>query len=231
MTKMNKQQLYQYKYPHPAVTTDCVLFCYKNKQLQVLLIKRGNNPYKGWWAFPGGFMDIDESIEECAKRELKEETHLENIYMQQFHCFGSVNRDPRERVVTIAFMAFIRSDDYTVIADDDANDARWFSIDELPPLAFDHKEMLTIALQKLRERIHFEPIVFHLLNEEFSMSELQNVYECILDTHFNQEYFAKKILSANILIEIPSPSHDMKYAFNKESYQQLKEKEKDKIII
>ena len=231
MTKMNKQQLYQYKYPHPAVTTDCVLFCYKNKQLQVLLIKRGNNPYKGWWAFPGGFMDIDESIEECAKRELKEETHLENIYMQQFHCLGSVNRDPRERVVTIAFMAFIRSDDYKVIADDDASDARWFSIDELPPLAFDHKEMLTIALQELRKKIHFEPIVFHLLNEEFSMSELQNVYECILDTHFNQEDFAQKILSSNILIEIPSPTHDMKYAFNKESYQQLKEKEKDKIII
>ncbi len=138
---------YTYKYPHPAVTTDCVIFGYDGKQLSVLLIQRANEPYKGHWAFPGGFLNIDESAEEGALRELKEETGLEGISLQQFHTFSDPHRDSRERVISIAFYGKI--DICEVKGDDDAADARWFPIDCLPPLAFDHEKMLALALQAL----------------------------------------------------------------------------------
>lgn len=121
--------MYQYKYPHPAVTTDCVVFGFDGKQLHILLIERGIEPFKGLWALPGGFMNMDETVEQCALRELKEETGVENIYMEQFHVFSDVLRDPRERVVTVAFLALVRKSDFRLIAGDDAARASWFEVD------------------------------------------------------------------------------------------------------
>ena len=140
---------YTYKYPHPAVTTDCVIFGHDGNQLKVLLIQRGNEPYKDCWAFPGGFLNIDESAEEGALRELKEETGLEGVTLRQFHAFTDPLRDPRERVISIAYYGDM--DICEVKGDDDAKDARWFPIDNLPPLAFDHDKMLALALKALQD--------------------------------------------------------------------------------
>ena len=143
---------YCYKYPHPAVTADCVIFGFDgSNKMKVLLIQRGNDPYKGKWAFPGGFMNIDETTEQCARRELEEETGLKDIAVEQFYTFSDVNRDPRERILSVAHYAIIRLSD--VKGSDDAAKAQWFSIDEIPSLAFDHEFMFQKAIQIIKEKI------------------------------------------------------------------------------
>lgn len=139
---------YCYRYPHPAVTADCVIFGYDDNNIKVLLIQRGNEPYKGHWAFPGGFMNIDETAEQCALRELEEETGLKNVKVEQFYTFTDVNRDPRERVISIAYYGKIQLSN--VKGSDDADDAQWFSLDEIPNLAFDHDLVLSKAMEKIK---------------------------------------------------------------------------------
>lgn len=178
---LNEELRYHYKYPHPSVTTDCVIFGFDGSKLKVLLIQRGNEPYKGCWAFPGGFLNMDETADEGALRELKEETGLESTHITQFHTFTDPNRDPRERNISIAYYALVRLQE--VKGDDDAAEAKWFSIDEIPPLAFDHGLIFSMALNELRRQIHFEPTRFELLPEKFTIEELQNVYKSILDVN------------------------------------------------
>ncbi len=187
--------MYTYEYPHPAVTTDCVVFGFDGKGLNLLLIERGIEPEKGSWALPGGFLKMDETAEQGALRELHEETSVKDIFIEQIGAFSTVNRDPRERVITIAFMAFVRQDDYDVIGGDDAVRAEWFPISNLPKLAFDHNEIITKALQKLRWQITYEPLAFRLLNHEFTMTQLQTIYEVVLDKTFDRRNFHKKMLA------------------------------------
>ena len=142
-----KAGVYTYKYPRPAVTTDCVVFAYDGPVLKVLLIERCNEPFKGKWAFPGGFLEMDETLEECVLRELKEETSLQPATVEQLHAFSSVHRDPRERVITVAFYTVVKLAE--VRGGDDAGDARWFPVNQVPPLAFDHEEMFKMALEKV----------------------------------------------------------------------------------
>lgn len=147
---------YTYDYPRPAVTADCVVFCYdENRDLSVLLIERDGEPYKGCWAFPGGFLEEDETVEECASRELEEETGLHvsavNGPISQLGCFSAVDRDPRGRVITIAFFGVIEKT--AVVGQDDAREARWFPVSKLPPLAFDHEQILAQALKRLGFRL------------------------------------------------------------------------------
>ena len=194
---------YTYKYPHPAVSTDCVVFGFDGYEIKVLLIERGIEPYKGMLAFPGGFMRIDETAEECAIRELKEETGLEINNIKQLGAFSGVNRDPRERVVTIAFYALAKQSE--VIGGDDAAAAQWVSINDVPPLAFDHDYILRQAMQRIRRDIHFEPIGFGLLNEEFTIAELQRLYEAILGIRFDRRNFYKKIMQTGILQDANEP--------------------------
>ena len=175
---MAEELKYHYKYPHPSVTTDCVIFGFDGTRLNVLLIERGNDPYKGCWAFPGGFLNMDESALEGAKRELYEETGLRDAYIHQFHAFSAPDRDPRERVISIAYFALVRLTD--VKAGDDAAKAQWFPLDEIPPLAFDHDKMLREALKALRRMIHFEPIGVELLPENFTKTQMKTLYEAIL---------------------------------------------------
>lgn len=221
---------YWYKYPHAALTTDCVIFGYDRSGLSVLLVQRGIDPYKGSWAFPGGFMRMDETSEECARRELKEETSLETAFMEQFHTFTKIDRDPRERVITIAYFALVNKEE--VQGGDDAADAQWYPLDQLPPLAFDHEEILASALQSLKEKIHFEPIGFELLPEVFTMSELQSLYEAILGVQFDRRNFYRKMLSLELLdvvddgIERNGPRIAINYRFNKAKYDEMKEKHK-----
>ena len=223
-----EQQLFTYKYPHPAVTTDCVIFGFDGERLQVLLIERGIEPFKGRWAFPGGFIKMDESAEEGARRELKEETGLEGAYMEQFHTFSAPERDPRERVITIAYYALVKIQE--VKGGDDAVSARWFPLDEIPSLAFDHDYILRMATQRLREQIHFQPIGFELLPEKFTIKELQLLYESILGINFDRRNFAKKMTHLEILTDLeetiwPTPKREAKlYKFNAEKYEELKRK-------
>lgn len=224
----NMDKNYCYKYPHPAVTCDCVIFGFDGMNLKILLIERGIEPFSGKWALPGGFMKIDESAGECAVRELREETGLDNVEVLQFHTFTGVDRDPRERVVTIAHYALVKLAD--VKGGDDARHAQWFALDEIPPLAFDHDHILRVACKTLKERICFEPIGFDLLPEVFSMSELQNLYEAILGVRFDRRNFYKKMMKLELLDvaeERPAsaPSRiPVKYRFNVENYNQLKNK-------
>lgn len=224
---------YCYKYPHPAVTTDCVIFGYDGRKLKVLLIERGIEPYKGRWAFPGGFLNMDETAEEGALRELQEETGLTGPYIKQFHTFTDPARDPRERVITIAFYALVRLQD--VRGGDDAARAQWFALDEIPPLAFDHEELLQKAQIALRRHIHFEPIGFELLPERFTMSQLQNLYEAILDVQFDRRNFSKKMLRIGLILEVENEAETrtettqtrrspMYYRFNAEKYAVMKQK-------
>ena len=217
-----------YRYPHPAVTTDCVIFGFDGERLQVLLIERGIEPYKGRWAFPGGFLKMDETAEEGARRELKEETGLDSAYMEQFHTFSTPERDPRERVITIAYYALVKIQE--VKGGDDAASARWFPLDEIPSLAFDHDYILRMATQRLREQIHFQPIGFELLPEKFTLKELQLLYEAILGINFDRRNFSKKMMHLEILTDLeetiwPTPKREAKlFKFNAEKYEELKRK-------
>lgn len=223
-----EEKKYCYKYPHPSVTTDCVIFGFDGQRLQVLLIERGIEPYKGRWAFPGGFLTPDETAEQGALRELQEETGLTGAYIEQFHTYTDPNRDPRERVITIAYYALVRIQE--VKGGDDAAKAQWFALDEVPQLAFDHDRILRDAMRQIRERIHFEPIGFELLPEKFTMRELQSLYEAILDIKFDRRNFAKKMLHFELLIDLdetanPSAKREAKlFSFNKQNYDELKKK-------
>lgn len=217
-----------YQYPHPSVTTDCVIFGFDGSQLQVLLVERGVEPYKGKWALPGGFMRIDESAEDCALRELKEETGLSTAYIKQFHAFTTPDRDPRERVVTIAYYALVKLQN--VEGGDDAAKAQWFSLDDVPSLAFDHDEILRKAERALRHQIHFEPIGFELLPEKFTMKSLQQLYEAILNVHFDRRNFYNKMLHLGILTQVEKTANNSSkkepflYRFNPDVYQEMKQK-------
>ena len=224
----NEELKYHYKYPHPSVTTDCVIFGFDGSNLKVLLVQRGIEPYKGRWAFPGGFLRMDESAEEGALRELREETGLQGAYIKQFHTFSDPKRYPRERVITIAYYALVKLQD--VIGGDDAAQARWFALNEVPSLAFDHDQILRRAEQELRKQIHFEPIGFELLPEKFTMKELQQLYEAILNVKFDRRNFYNKMLHLGILTQLDetvknSPKKEaFLYRFNPEMYEEMKNK-------
>lgn len=196
----NQTKVYTYKYPHPAVTTDCVVFGFDGKELKVLLIERGMEPYKGMWAFPGGFLRMNETAEECAKRELKEETGLELTKVRELGSFSGVNRDPRERVISIAFYSLARHS--AVRGGDDASKAKWWAVDDIPQLAFDHDYILRQAMKRIRQDIHFEPVGFDLLDEQFTIAELQRLYESILGVHFDRRNFYRKMLQTGVLQEV-----------------------------
>ena len=224
-----KQALkYHYKYPHPSVTTDCVIFGFDGTKLRVLLVERGIEPYIGRWALPGGFLRMDECAEDGALRELQEETGLAGAYIRQFHTFTAVHRDPRERVITIAFYALVRLQE--VKGGDDAADALWFALDEEPQVAFDHDQILRKAEQALRQQIHFEPVGFELLPEEFTIKQLQNLYEAILNVHFDRRNFYNKMKRLGMLEqtdETVNPSQKKEaylFRFNKAKYDELKQK-------
>ena len=225
---MAEELNYHYKYPHPSVTTDCVIFGFDGTRMKVLLVQRGIEPYKGRWAFPGGFLQMDESAEEGALRELREETGLSGAFIRQFHTFSAPNRDPRERVITIAFYALVRIEEVT--GGDDAADARWFALDEVPQLAFDHDQILRTAEQALRQQIHFEPVGFELLPEKFTLRELQNLYEAILGVRFDKRNFSNKINRLGLLEPLDekvNPSRKKEatlFRFNKTKYDELKQK-------
>ncbi len=188
-------------YPRPAVTVDVVIFTLREGDLQVLLVRRKAPPFQGMWAIPGGFIRLDESLEEAALRELEEETGVRDVYLEQLYTFGDPDRDPRGRVITVAYFALVPADAVCPRAGDDAAEARWWSMYDLPPLAFDHEKILAYALQRLRYKLEYTAVGFELLPETFTLSELQAAYEVILGEELDKRNFRRKILSAGILEE------------------------------
>ncbi len=188
-------------YPKPSVTVDIVIFTIKDNDLKVLLVKRGIEPFKGKWAIPGGFVHLNESLEQAAERELKEETNVKEVYLEQLYSFGNVGRDPRGRVITIAYFALANSDKINLKATTDVSEARWFLVSKLPELAFDHKKIMDYALKRLKWKFEYTTVAFSLLDKKFTLSELQAIYEIVFNKKFDKRNFRKKILSLGILNE------------------------------
>jgi 8-oxo-dGTP diphosphatase len=184
------------------VAVDAVIFGYFDKKdLQILLIKRNIEPFKGGWALPGGLVLDDENLDDAVKRELHEEAGIKPDFWNSFTLFGNVGRDPRNRVVSIAYLGLVNPSYHELFADSDAEDAQWFSVNQLPKLAFDHQSIIDIALKRLRTKIQYQPIGFNLLNEEFAFSDLENLYKTIIGKEIDRRNFRKKIMSYGLLNE------------------------------
>jgi len=188
-------------YPRPSVTADVIIFTLRGNDLQVLLIRRKYSPFEGMWAIPGGFVGISESLEEAARRELEEETGVRDVYLEQLYTFGDPGRDPRGRVITVAYFALVPAAAISPRAGDDAAEARWWSVVHLPPLAFDHVGILAYALKRLRYKLEYTAVGFELLPEVFTLSELQAAYEIILGEKLDKRNFRRKILRAEVIEE------------------------------
>jgi len=182
----------------PAVTVDVVIFALRDNDLHVLLIKRGHAPYRGRWALPGGFVQVDESLEAAARRELAEETGVTDVYLEQLYTFGEPERDPRGRVISVAYIALVPAP-LAVHGSSDAGDAAWLSVSELPPLAFDHTSIVQYALTRLRYKIEYSAVGFRLLPPEFTLSELQKAYEIILGEPLDKRNFRRRIIEAAVI--------------------------------
>ena len=191
-----------YQYPRAALTVDCVVFGFDESELKVLLIQRGLQPFKGKWAFPGGFVRVDETLDEAARRELDEETGLKSVFLEQLYTFGTVDRDPRERVVSVAYYALVKLSDHRAKAATDAASAEWFPVSKVPKLAFDHAEILATALTRLKGKVRYEPIGFELLPSKFTLSQLQHLYESALGTDLDKRNFRKKVLGFGLLVPL-----------------------------
>ena len=222
--------MFSYEYPRPALTVDCVVFGLDENDLKVLLIERGIEPFAGKWALPGGFVSPEESLEDAAIRELREETGVENVFLEQLYTVGDVKRDPRERVVTVAYYALVNLQEHAVEAATDANNAAWFELEDLPELAFDHNMILDMALKRLQSKIRYEPIGFELLPKKFTLTQLQQLYEKIIGNELDKRNFRKKLQKMGVLVALDEIQKDVAhraaryYSFDEEQYKEKKEK-------
>jgi ADP-ribose pyrophosphatase YjhB (NUDIX family) len=227
-----RQQMptFKYQYPRAALTVDCVIFGFDEGELNVLLIQRALAPFKGKWALPGGFVGVDETLDEAARRELQDETGIKKVYLEQLYTFGDLDRDPRERVVSVAYYALVKLSHYRVKAATDARDAAWFAVSDVPALAFDHDTILEVALARLKAKVRYEPIGFELLPAKFTLSQLQHLYEVVLERPLDKRNFRKKILGMPLLVELDEMERDVAhraarlYRFDERKYQQLRNK-------
>ncbi len=218
---------FTYQYPRAALAVDCVVFGLDDEELKVLLIERDGEPFAGKWALPGGFVRLDETLDDAARRELAEEAGVERVYLEQLCSFGDLDRDPRERVVTVAYYALVKLADHRVRGATDARDAAWFAAGDVPRLAFDHNQILAVALDRLRSKVRYQPLGFELLPPKFTLTELQRLYEVVLEQPLDKRNFRKKVLSMGLLDELDEVQKDVAhraarlYAFNKKRYRQF----------
>lgn len=211
------------------VAVDAVVFGYSDNKLKILLIQQKFGSTTNKWALPGGFVKDTETLEQAVIRELNEETGVKANYLEQLYTFGAINRDERARVVAISYIALINPKNYSIKADTDAKDAKWFDIKDIPKLAFDHKNIIIKGLERLKAKINYQPIGFELLNSKFPFSDLENLYQTILSKKIDRRNFRKKLLSFEILQEttefqnIGSGRPAKLYKFNKQKYRELEQ--------
>lgn len=227
---------YTYKYPRPALTVDAVVFAFDDQDLKVLLIQRGIPPFLGKWALPGGFVEMNETLETAVRRELAEESGLTNVFLEQLYTFGQPHRDPRGRTVSVAYYALVKLLDHHPVASSDAQAAAWFPVAELPSLAFDHDQIIQTAHRRLQAKVRYQPIGFELLPPTFTLSQLQHLYETILERPLDKRNFRKKILSmgtgtgGTLLIDTGKIQQDVShraarlFAFDQKKYHALEKK-------
>ncbi|HTK78569.1 MAG TPA: NUDIX domain-containing protein [Gemmataceae bacterium] len=219
-----------YEFRRPALTVDAVVFGLDDEDLKVLLIRRDLEPFRGKWALPGGFVRVEESLEDAVRRELQEETGISQVFLEQLYTFGDVDRDPRERVVTVAYYALVKLSDHRVKAATDARDAAWFAVSEARGLAFDHDRILGVALERLKGKVRYQPIGFELLPPQFTLSQLQRLYETVLETPLDKRNFRKKILGMDFLVPMDEVEKDVAhraarlYRFDRKKYRDLQKR-------
>jgi len=213
-----------------ALSIDCLLFGFKDGRLDILLVKHAKGISKGKWALPGGWIQYNESIDEAAKRLLQSLTGISNIYLEQLKAFGDVLRYPSKRVVTLAYYTLVNEEHYSLIPGFTASDAKWFSIHEVPALPYDHQDILNFGFQHLKQKVRHEPIGFNLLPRKFTLLQLQELYEAVLETKLDKSNFRRKLLKMDLLKQSDEKQQDVShraaglYQFDKKIYAQLKEK-------
>ncbi len=227
---MKDKNKYTYEYPRPALATDCVIFGFDGGSLKLLLTEREKEPFKNKWALPGGFVHEKETTDECAERILKEKAGIKNVFVEQLYTFSDADRDPRERVVSVSYFALVNKHQYELVAGRDTLKAEWFELADLPKLAFDHSKIVKMAIQRLKGKVSYQPIGFELLNEKFTLSQLQALYEAILETNIDKRNFRKKIVSLGILKALDEKEKNVAhkaaryFSFDKKAYKELTQK-------
>lgn len=214
-----------------AFTVDNVIFGFDEGDLKVLLIKRLEEPFIGMWGLPGYFVRPDENLDDSARRVLLELTGLQKVFLEQVHTFGAVGRHPLGRVITVAYFSLIKISDFQLNpgADSIAEEVRWFSVAKLPALGFDHQEIIQVCFERLKRLVRSRPVGFELLPPKFTLTELQHLYEAILETDLDKRNFRKKILSMNLLIDLDEIQAGVAhrparlYKFDKRKYEEFLE--------
>ncbi len=218
---------FAYEFPRPAVTVDAVVFGLDEEALKVLLIERGVEPFLGQAALPGGFVRMDESLEAAVRRELAEEAGLRGIFLEQLYTFGEVDRDPRDRIISVAYFGLVNIRDHRVRGATDARAAGWHDVKRLPPLAFDHAAIVRTALVRLQGKVRYQPIGFELLPAKFTLTQLQHMYETILGRELDRRNFRRKILEMGLLQGLPEKQTGVAhraaqlFRFDREAYEAL----------
>ncbi len=214
------------QYDRLLVAIDCIIFGFDGNRLKALLIKRGFEPELGKWSLMGGFVNKAEGVDDAARRILYELTGLDRIYMEQLHCFGDTDRDPGSRVLSIAYYALIRLEDYSEELMNTHN-AKWFDLKKVPPVIFDHKKMIRMAKERLRQKVMNHPIGFELLPQKFTLPQLQSLYEAIYESPLDKRNFSKKMLSLQILNKLNEKEKESSrkgafyYVFDEQKYMEL----------
>jgi 8-oxo-dGTP diphosphatase len=220
---------HRYEYERPGLTVDCVIFGLdlEEESLGVMLIERDLEPFAGSWAIPGGFVRNGESPGDAALRELREETGIANVFLEQLYTFGDPGRDPRGWVVSVAHYALVSPDKHLIQAATDARQAQWFPVTALPRLAFDHSDILRVALERLRGKLSYAPVGFELLPQKFTIKQLQKLYEIVLGRKLDNRNFRKKIFGMDVLRELDEIQKGVPhraarlYKFDERKYKQL----------
>ncbi len=227
---MKQSPTYQYEYERPALATDCVIFGFDGGELKLLLTEREKDPFKNKWALPGGFVFMSETTEAAARRLLLEKAGIKPAFIEQLYTFSEIGRDPRERIVSVAYYTLVNKYQYELIAGRDTLKAEWVELSKLPKLAFDHSKIVKMAIQRLKGKISYQPIGFELLNEKFTLTQLQALYEAILETPIDKRNFRKKIVGMGFLKALEEKEKNVAhkaaryYSFDKKTYKELTQK-------
>jgi len=215
------------KYPRPSVTVDCVVFGYDGDVVSLLLINRKEEPFKNAWTLPGGFLYLEETPEATAQRILKDKTGLTHLFLEQLYTFGELSRDPRGRVLSIAYYTLVNPRLFKLVAGEAATGAQWFNVADMPETGFDHQEIISTALQRLKAKVTYQPIGFELLEKKFTLTELQFLYEAILQRPIDKRNFRKRMLESKVIRPTGEKRTGLKnrspelFAFDEKQYKKL----------